>query len=268
MKQKSILQKESASSKRELLFAKTFKSPQQFLKELNPDIIRERYKDLINEAACYTSNVIKLSELKNIYGEDTVYEFINIWTVTLNDYINVNQDNKMNDPQIQETSRYIYEDFFFLNIAEFALVFKKIKKGEYGEFYGRIDGSTILKCFRAYRRERGVAVVKIEKEKEDTTPMVDKMKYLAQGLKANREEMPMRSLLVCSILYGLKSKKWIGEVYGITWAGVDDIDVVDLVRIEAALPCWAYKDNEDDGFVYIEGADIYLNEEYVKLDLI
>jgi hypothetical protein len=187
---------------------------------------------------------------------------------SLNRFINVKDQGKMDDGQIEETAEILVDKFYFFNLAECHLFMKGLKSGEYGKFFGKVDGTDIIEAAYVFREKRGKVASALEIKKQGSTPMAERSAIICAGLANFNKELKIRSNIICGLLQGIKNRKWIGEAYGITWAGVDDIDVADLVRIEAALPCWAYKDNEDDGFVYIEGADIYLNEEYLKVELI
>jgi len=73
---------------------------------------------------------------------------------------------EITDQQARETAQYIFEEVGMLNIAEITLLFKRIKKGKYGDFYGRFNGQLILKACREYRKERGNILTKMSTDKQ------------------------------------------------------------------------------------------------------
>lgn len=62
--------------------------------------------------------------------------------------------------QITEMAEYLYEDNKMLSLAELTLFFTRVKKGLYGQLYGRINPLDILRWSKEYRKERGVFVTK------------------------------------------------------------------------------------------------------------
>jgi len=134
----------------------------------------------------YQSNVLKLSELAKFYKQDLPLLTIEAMIIVLNDFVNVREEGKMSDRQIQETARLLYSDFYFYNLAELTLVFNRLKTGHYGSFFGRVDGVEILRAFREYRKERGDAVLKAETP--DPMPLMDRAKGILKLLDTNPKE--------------------------------------------------------------------------------
>lgn len=95
---------------------------------------------------------ISLARIRKDNDIETVLAYIEMWIIDLNIFINVK--TKMTTPQIQETARYIYEEYYYFRIHELKLVFCDIKKGRYGEMYNRLDGLFILNCFGQYAQLR------------------------------------------------------------------------------------------------------------------
>lgn len=128
----------------------------------------ERYSGKLTVESALKSDLIKLSELKTIYKENTPFYFIESWLLQLN--IFVNTENKLSGEQIKELARYVYDEVYMLNIAEFTLLFKRIKNGHYGVFYNRIDATQIVAWCRLYRAERTrfyIPLVNSENEQRD-----------------------------------------------------------------------------------------------------
>ena len=67
----------------------------------------------------------------------------------------------VSDQQAKETAIYMLEDCRSFNLSEMTLLFKQIKKGKYGQFYGRFNGQIILQAVKEYRKDRGLILLKM-----------------------------------------------------------------------------------------------------------
>lgn len=72
--------------------------------------------------------------------------------VNLNESLNIGK--KMTAVQIETAAQDIIEDYYYLNLADFALCFKNGRKLRYGEIYDRMDSSVILGWLNKYIEER------------------------------------------------------------------------------------------------------------------
>ena len=91
--------------------------------------------------ACAESQMPVLSVLRATYGEKWTAAYLVLWIVNVQEFFNISA--KMNDAQVTETAYMILDDFWALNLADVNLVFTNAKRGQYGQLYGRIDGSII-----------------------------------------------------------------------------------------------------------------------------
>lgn len=110
-----------------------------------------------------------LASIKKKFSDEFVLTYIELWIQDLNDFLNVKR--KMTAGQRGQTAVFIYDEFYYFNLAEFNLVFSRIKKGDYGSLFESIDGSKIISCFREYDKERTDAIEekrKAESEKKTT----------------------------------------------------------------------------------------------------
>lgn len=121
------------------------------IKKCTPDILIEKFNKIQTIENAIQSNQKTLSFYKKQYNREYVINYINLWIISLNEFITV---NKMTPNQIKETSNYIYNDYYYLNLADIYLIFTKIKKGEFGQIYGSIDGLKILTFFQKYASDR------------------------------------------------------------------------------------------------------------------
>ena len=69
-------------------------------------------------------------------------EVLALFIKSMSDYLNVSK--KMTNQQIAETCDLLIQEHPMLSLQDFALFFRKVKTGYYGDIYGRIDGLTIL----------------------------------------------------------------------------------------------------------------------------
>lgn len=78
--------------------------------------------------------------------------WIEAWIIELLDFINVSQG--MSVAQVSLTADFILERYCCLTVADIQLVFKRAMAGDYGPFYGKLDGTMILSWLRAYFDQR------------------------------------------------------------------------------------------------------------------
>lgn len=72
--------------------------------------------------------------------------------VALRDFVNLR--GAMTDDQTILTAELVLSEFPNVTLADVALIFRRAKLGQYGEFYGRLDGQMILSWFGKYFEER------------------------------------------------------------------------------------------------------------------
>lgn len=129
---------------------------------MNLDTCMERYMDIKTIDQALRSNKIKLRELAAIYTEKAIAAWIQAWLVNLASYMNF----PITAQQAKTTAMFILEDCYMLNIVEFTLLFKKINRGNYGEFYGKFNGQIIISACKQYRSQRGKVLVSLSEEEQ------------------------------------------------------------------------------------------------------
>ena len=113
--------------------------------------IQKRYKIDLPEQA-FESGLPSLAKVRNVYGDEFMNAYVELWIIDFCDFVNIGKG--MKPAQIYQTASLILEEFYYFNLAEINLVFKRAKKGFYGEIFDRLDGQIILKWFREYNKER------------------------------------------------------------------------------------------------------------------
>ncbi len=121
--------------------------------------------DIKNSYDAIKGNFTSLAKIRKDHGAETLFDFVTIWLVKLNEYVFGRSEKQMTDYQISETTMLIIDTYYYLNIAEVAIIFKKIKSGSYGKIFGELNGVFIMESFSQYFKERQTAQIKIEAEK-------------------------------------------------------------------------------------------------------
>jgi len=73
----------------------------------------------------------------------------------------------MSPEQIEETATIIVQEYPYLNLADINLVFRKIKKGEFGQLFAEIDGMKVLSWFEQYAQQRARTAAEISMRQAD-----------------------------------------------------------------------------------------------------
>lgn len=131
-----------------------------FLQEFNPAICLRKFRQADTPALALQCEAPTLAQIRKEHSEDFLIAYIAVWIVNLNDFVNASR--KMNPEQIEETAIFIYQDYYYLNLADINLIFRKIKKGEYGQMFAEIDGVKLLSWFGKYASERASTAADIQ----------------------------------------------------------------------------------------------------------
>lgn len=119
----------------------------------------------MNKVEKYTGNAVELVKeqtkgLKNLYdvirlpvpflAEDYEADLVKMF-IELNQFANVK--NKMNQAQIIETINLLFEEYPRISLQEYAIFFRRIKTGYYGQLYESLDGIKIMAFMKEFYRE-------------------------------------------------------------------------------------------------------------------
>lgn len=110
-------------------------------------------------ALCLNSGAPSLAAIRKHFSDDYIIAYIALWIDNLNDFVNANR--KMTSAQMEETAVILFQEYHYLNLADINLVFRRIKKGEFGMLFSEIDGVKILGWFDLYAQERMRAAIEI-----------------------------------------------------------------------------------------------------------
>lgn len=80
---------------------------------------------------------------------------------------NPDEDKTVSDMQVATLVNDICEKYYYLNIADVCLCFKKARQspGKYGRFYGKFDASVVMNWFTMYDKERDEVIHSMPEEK-------------------------------------------------------------------------------------------------------
>lgn len=125
-----------------------------FLDRYNPTVLDTNFAAVSTASMALTATQLTLADLFEAYGQTAHLLFIKVHLIRLQDYLNVKDESLLNNEQLTELATYIYEDNSTLNLAEFVLVIKQIKKGYFGKIFARIDPVFITDAFKAYQSDQ------------------------------------------------------------------------------------------------------------------
>lgn len=94
----------------------------------------------------FVVNTPALSLIKKEYGKEFMIDYLLIWFIEINNLLG----NKMNDDEIITLAINIYEEFYFLTIADLKLIVLKIKKTK----FFHINAVEVYKVFVEYFEDR------------------------------------------------------------------------------------------------------------------
>jgi len=122
----------------------------------------EKYINIKTFEDALKSKKIKLRELSLAYGEQIIIGWIQAWLINLSGYMNFS----ITEQQAKTTAIFILEDCYMFNLAEFTLLFRKINRGNYGQFYGQFNGQIIMAACKEYRNQRGKVLSGLSEEEQ------------------------------------------------------------------------------------------------------
>ena len=121
--------------------------PVEFYATLKPVKVEE----CINSPVC-TLGAFRRATSNDDMGDMTVRAFVLIMLTDCVSFFNIGKT--MTEVQLAQTAEMIIDDYGFLKIDDFKLMFTYAKKGYYGAMYDCIDGNVILRWIEVYLKER------------------------------------------------------------------------------------------------------------------
>lgn len=125
---------------------------EHFAVQFTPQKCLVAFNKVNSPALCMQSQAPTLGNIRKQYSDDFVIAYIALWIDNLNDFVNASR--KMSPAQMEETAVILFQEYYYFNLADINLVFRKIKKGEFGQLFAELDGVKILYWFEAYAHDR------------------------------------------------------------------------------------------------------------------
>ena len=150
-------------SKKSKLVLKSFPEIEMFAQNFNMNSCEERYIGIKTNLDGLQSKTIKLRELSDCYGDENICNWIAAWLISVSAYMNF----EISSQQAKSTSMMILEELYMLNIAEYTLFFKQLRKGIFGIFYGKFNGQTILVACKEFRKNRGKILSNLSEKEQN-----------------------------------------------------------------------------------------------------
>lgn len=125
---------------------------QQFMELYNPVKMIETHANITTVAQAIEADKNGISFYSKQIGPDAVLALIELHLVTLNQSVNVGQP--LTKFQVKEIAIEIRAVYYFLSMVEIQFVFRKAKRGDFGQLYGALNIVAILDWFRQYTDER------------------------------------------------------------------------------------------------------------------
>jgi hypothetical protein len=106
----------------------------------------------------------RIFKVERDLGFDCLIGIVSILLTDLNKFFNV---KGMSTDQVIETSYLIAEKYTHSSLEDLIYCFKKIKKGEYGELYNRLDGMIVLECLAKHEEEKAGYFEELNRESKN-----------------------------------------------------------------------------------------------------
>lgn len=156
-------------------------SPMQYWMSINPRTIQD----------VFNAPEVGIASIRMEIGEQRLQAMMVKWVNSFLDFYSTN--GTMDAMQVAETINLIIDTYPHYTIYDFKLFFKLAKLGNYGEVYGRMDGSVILSWLRKYDVHRDtVAQSESIKEQEQYKELAKRKKsngiYYSEYLKLKQKE--------------------------------------------------------------------------------
>jgi hypothetical protein len=132
--------------------------------KLNPDVQRHALR--LTPLAALGQDSATLAELAGGYGQEAVTLLLRVWLEELCRFCRASAGMMLDESQLRQAADLLYAEAERLNVAELALFFISVKRGDYGKFYGAVDAQSILCFLQEYKRERSAAMQLLRRRRE------------------------------------------------------------------------------------------------------
>lgn len=127
-------------------------SPQSFIVSFSPQALTTTFLSIRTLEDALNAETPTLATIKKGLGEQVIFPYIQLWLMSLNDSLNVKY--KLTGYQVEEISRELYRDYYFLSIAELHVFFRNIKMGKFGDMHGILSPDKFFQWLDKFTNER------------------------------------------------------------------------------------------------------------------
>lgn len=100
----------------------------------------------------YPTRFPSIAKMRMHYGNEPVEGIIKLYLIELSELINLKRP--LSEKQIDVIASMAVSQYYNMTIADISIMFKKVLKGDYGDFYESLDVPKVMKWFSAYFSER------------------------------------------------------------------------------------------------------------------
>jgi len=98
------------------------------------------------------ADVPSLAKIKKNINLETINDFLNLQFAGLNDHINAK--SKLSKSQTDFIINEMMTEFYYLNLADISLFFRRLKSAHYGELYNALSPEKVITWLKEYANER------------------------------------------------------------------------------------------------------------------
>ena len=124
----------------------------EFVQKFDPVRMLTTFRHIKTTAQAIEADKNGISYYSQQFGEDAILAVIELHLIALCESVNVGQP--LTKFQIKEIAIEILTMYYFLSVIEICYIFRRAKRGEFGQFYGVLNIVAILDWFRQYTDER------------------------------------------------------------------------------------------------------------------
>jgi len=126
--------------------------PAEFFATFSPSKCMDLFNKQTTMELAIKTETYSLAKINKMYNRELAIEYVKLWIIDLNKDMNVKRG--MSETQIEKTAKMLYDEYYYMNLAELNKVFTDIQKGIYGEVYDMLNCAKILGFMRIYAKER------------------------------------------------------------------------------------------------------------------
>jgi len=132
-----------------------------------------------------------LATLKMYRGEDKMLATLCALIMRANEMLNVGK--AMSDWQVKETAKLIFDEYYFLTVADFKVCFSNGVRGKYGQIFDRIDSNVIFHWLAEHCDERAAHFEMKSRNNSEQFKKVEKALPMPDGFMEKIEAIAAKS---------------------------------------------------------------------------